>query len=1011
MTKMPLDTVVDNAQESAEFASQALWDEIEEKYWESIRSYREEEDVGLYASFHEKVNPLDVQLQDADEARSKLEEREAALVKELEAVRSEIAEKKRAISDINDQRREEARKFQAGAASRAQSRAQDDAGRRQWFVMARLKRIKMPKDDETEAVAPAPREPPSPAPAPAPAPVRHLPTKSETPAPVAPVAPVAQMDEDLEMPSPDSDHLMAEAPPAQAVTPPVQAVTPPVQLTAPPAQLPAPSVQPVAPPVQPVAAPAQPAVPPVQVDAPVSADPPAPQAATEPSEAKPILEPQPASSEPTSELSTPLSEPPLQLEAELDADDSVGHQDTDQTDQTDQARDAPSGIDVVGCSGDIAHRLRRIELENHWADEVISRPIRRAIRLRPGKEFTTDIIGSIYQPTDAKAARWLACEIQATGEEQAVPCQKCAKGTGPFQECVSLGTERLPRCGNCEWNKQSCSLVSESLDERGADGTSASHTPQGTGFTAVNSAPKDTADADDADTDEPPRHRTTARKSTSGTKKIPQPPKPETPAVGTPMSESPAAATLGPDDEGNLPEINKANLVLRDDGTVFTDPPCMRGVPLEKISPGHPYWEPDWPNVEEIVAPQLAKWKAKYEIHMANKASQSSKFLANRQINRGNAVLKFLADGKLHPYQIFGKQYVNKSLANYDTLYRLVQILEELEKFKIDITPSQWLRQRLCELCAEMGDDFSLPKTVHDLYHDPKVMALRSRSGFGNIGRPSGLRSGQTESSKKTSRSQKRKEPHVTPKGTPTKGTPKKLTMKMAEDEEAPPSPPPPVFHPRSSHRKSRGPANEQREASASQRSSTSTAKRARLAPSLPPSRQDLECDGYTSRDSFSHDHVMQVDWRIYQIKHRESSTNVKITQYWHFIDSDDPGSEEMMLEHQVLEDVLFGKRKSVKWGVYKEPIDFHLRFRELLEITYAPESLNIIIATRPVEGVDFRGDLMAQFKRERTKRRFLKFMESKGISLAKTSRAYIDEAWDKMNPEVLPSYSSGGED
>jgi len=131
----------------------------------------------------------------------------------------------------------------------------------------------------------------------------------------------------------------------------------------------------------------------------------------------------------------------------------------------------------------------------------------------------------------------------------------------------------------------------------------------------------------------------------------------------------------------------------------------------------------------------------------------------------------------------------------------------------------------------------------------------------------------------------------------------------------------------------------------------------------------------------------MQLDWRIYQIKHRKCSTNGQVTQYWHYVDKSDPGSEETMFEHQVLEDVIPGRRLNVKWGVYKEPIDFHLRFRELTEITYAPDSLNIIIGTKQVRGVTFRGDLVAQFKRERTKRRFLKFMESKGIRLIKTSQ------------------------
>ena len=141
--------------------------------------------------------------------------------------------------------------------------------------------------------------------------------------------------------------------------------------------------------------------------------------------------------------------------------------------------------------------------------------------------------------------------------------------------------------------------------------------------------------------------------------------------------------------------------------------------------------------------------------------------------------------------------------------------------------------------------------------------------------------------------------------------------------------------------------------------------------PSLPPSREDLEYDGYTSSDSFSDDIIVeQVNWRVQQM-HRELSTNMEVTQYWHYVELE-PGNEG--IEHQ-----------DKQWGTYREPINFHLRLRELTNITYALNSRNIIIGTKPVEGVSFRGDLVAQFKRERTKRRFLKFMEGKGIRLIET--------------------------
>ncbi len=74
-------------------------------------------------------------------------------------------------------------------------------------------------------------------------------------------------------------------------------------------------------------------------------------------------------------------------------------------------------------------------------------------------------------------------------------------------------------------------------------------------------------------------------------------------------------------------------------------------------------------------------------------------------------------------------------------------------------------------------------------------------------------------------------------------------------------------------------------------------------------------------------------------------------------------------------------------WGVYKDPINFHLHLMEITQIEYAHDSLTVVLATRKVEEVDYRGDVLAQFVRERTKRRFLQFMKKKDVKLVKTTR------------------------
>jgi len=654
-------------------------------------------------------------------------------------------------------------------------------------------------------------------------------------------------------------------------------------------------------------------------------------------------------------------------------------------------KDPASKVVVMDGTGKYVGRLRCIKLDNHWTKTVLSLPIKRHVQIRTGRKFNEDTLASVYEPSDVKGAKWLSCFIQATGEVQTHPCQTCAKAMGPFQECILLGGGDFPRCGNCEWNRQGCNLqprpksrLSMSSEAAGLNKSPrkslAVHAKQSSqpaaGFPVANPSNHNTRKsniggvADEMDMTEAPSEKKAAeklltRKLTSEVKKQGS----RTPSTMTPLSGSPAPDA--DEEDTHLGPINKETLVLRDDGVKFTHPPCMRDVPLAKIDPKHPYWEEDWLPIEEIIGPKLQEWKDKYDEHVASGSGPpSSKFMANRQVNRGKIIMKFLDEGEICPYQIIGKSYINKQLVNYDTLYRMAQVIEELGKFNIDVTPTQWLRQRLHELCLEEGDGFNLAKTLSGFYHDPKVTALRTKSGFGNIGRPSGYRAsdkGTPEGSKKITTRGKRKAPHATPKASPS--------------TEAGPS------RPRSSRREPRSPVDRVK-ASLELKPDTSTtreSKKPRLEQQQfePARAEDLEYEGYTTSDSYSEDNVMQVDWRVYQVKTRDQSSGTSVTQYWHWVDKADGGSQVNMFEHQVLRSV---RSHKVSWGVYKEPIDFHLRLTELTTVTFATNYQKIIIGTKPIKGVTYRGDVLAHFKRERTKRRFLAFVKKKGVKLQKAS-------------------------
>jgi hypothetical protein len=438
------------------------------------------------------------------------------------------------------------------------------------------------------------------------------------------------------------------------------------------------------------------------------------------------------------------------------------------------------------------------------------------------------------------------------------------------------------------------------------------------------------------------------------------------------------------DDAPILPEINKEVLCLRDDGTVFTDPPMMRGVPLAKISPDHPYWESDWVPLEEIVVPQMQRYQEKYKRLEQEGTKHRDKHLANRDAKRGRTILKFLEEGELHPYQLVGKEVLNPKITCYEALYRMAQLLmEDLPKFNLDITPSQWLRHRIYELHQEKGNKFNLSHWLEKAYSDLKVEQGRRVNGLPTIGRPPAHRmskgGGDGESSKKkgTPRAPKRKEPHSTPESTPRR------TDHTASGNKAPTGAA--NAAPATGQQKGKGKAKLEggqphSGANTPNKKQRLTVKAHGSARSRTPAAADLD-DGYTSTDSISKDILTIIDWRIQQVKTRDIASNPRVTQYWHWVDDKGEG----LFEHQVLRTV-----KPPTWSVFKDPYDFHLRLDEIDRAMHALGNAKVVIAHKKGpngEDVNPRGDIMAQFKRERTKRRFLSFLKRLGVKLVDVTK------------------------
>ncbi|PSR81102.1 hypothetical protein BD289DRAFT_454939 [Coniella lustricola] len=691
--------------------------------------------------------------------------------------------------------------------------------------------------------------------------------------------------------------------------------------------------------------------------------------------------------------------------------------------------------EVRDDEGNFVDYIRPIKLNNKYIRNILQVPIKRNIIVRSGRKFTKETMQSIYEPSDNKGAKWLSCMIQATGEEQELPCNSCMNRAGTWAGCVIVGGNDFPRCANCEWNRQGCagsSYHQDRLDDPDVQSGAhpmASPSPLATddserasregnsagGFTAVNGA----GGSRTAVPSSAPLKRTTLPSKKGGRKSLPSMPSAGKenmePRDGSVPAEDEAAAS----DVDPGPDITAERLHLRDDGVVYTEPAIMRGVPIERIHPGHPYWEQDWPDPLPILQAKYEDWLAKLDACLA---SGKNRFLAGRQVNRGKTIVDFLQNGAIHPYQLLGKKFITKALVSYDTIFRLAQVLEELPKLNIDVNPVDWVRERMHELYLEEGESFSLAKTVHELYHDAKLRALRSRAGVGNIGRPSGVRKGATGKAAGPRRKDLDDTPHKKRRRASTVVASKKANRTSQAEATT-------TVSPRSIKKQRLDDTNNSKnrindviaQPATGTDNDSSQAEQAILTDSSRSVKQEKGSegyhDGYTTSDSSSGGKMTRLDWRVLQVRTPENTTSTEHTQVLHWVAEDN--SDVLGFEHQILLNV-----DPPKWVVYQDPFDFHVRLRELEKIEFCRDEDcgKVVIHTASTAAADGDGNsdddegrrvktrrkILVHFKRGRTQDRFLQFVKQKlqglrSVSVEETSRDFIEMEWTKVDSKVLP--------
>lgn len=168
-------------------------------------------------------------------------------------------------------------------------------------------------------------------------------------------------------------------------------------------------------------------------------------------------------------------------------------------------------------------------------------------------------------------------------------------------------------------------------------------------------------------------------------------------------------------------------LSLVSNGTVYVDPPCMVGVPVEKVIEGGSYWVSTWTSF----GASIQKMEDKLDTYEQN-MSQGINIKPPMQPMHALLGLKdyFEAEG-FHPNQLLSNAYIlGTGLVEVDVLYKLKTIMEDLKEARgVDVIQEQplaWLRGRLAHIIHKEKSKDTLKNLLQSFETDSEFDSVQS---------------------------------------------------------------------------------------------------------------------------------------------------------------------------------------------------------------------------------------------------------------------------------------------
>ncbi|PHH75116.1 hypothetical protein CDD82_4593 [Ophiocordyceps australis] len=148
---------------------------------------------------------------------------------------------------------------------------------------------------------------------------------------------------------------------------------------------------------------------------------------------------------------------------------------------------------------------------------------------------------------------------------------------------------------------------------------------------------------------------------------------------------------------------------LSSDSTYYTNPPSLRGVPVNKITQDSPYWEPSWASLDAFLADEQPEQERKdkfdrlRKLHPDNKTYRKQFKLHTDNMSKHRKIREiFGSHSNCHPNQLVSKKHLPpEGLCQMETMYLVACKISELDalhtRHELHMEPWDFVRWQIGE--------------------------------------------------------------------------------------------------------------------------------------------------------------------------------------------------------------------------------------------------------------------------------------------------------------------------